>query len=115
MKQKITRLASAKPRQEGINDMALVKIKKNYQITLPKNLRQQVNVAEGDYMDIKLNEKGVLTIRPVKLIDSDQAYFHTKEWQKHEAEADKDIASGNVVGPFDNIKDALNGLKNAEI
>ena len=30
-------------------------------------------------MNIKLNENGIITIKPVKLIDSDQAYFYTKE------------------------------------
>jgi phosphoglycolate phosphatase-like HAD superfamily hydrolase len=48
------------------------------------------------------------------MIHPEQAYFHTKEWQDAEAEADREIASGKTVGPFDNINDALNALKKAK-
>ena len=59
-------------------------------------------------MDI---QDDTLVIRPVKVIHPDQEYFFTKEWQEKETEADKDIAEGKVVGPF-NAPDALKALKN---
>lgn len=87
----------------------LIKVKKNYQVTLPPSMRKEYKIMEGDY--IEMTKKGQDTvIRPVKLVHPDQAYFYTKEWQKGEAEADKDIAKGRVVGPFDNIKDAMKEL-----
>ena len=58
-------------------------------------------------MDI---QDDTLVIRPVKVVHPDQEYFFTKEWQKKETEADKDIAEGKVVGPFS--QDALKALKN---
>ncbi|MBF0235725.1 Transcriptional regulator, AbrB family [Desulfamplus magnetovallimortis] len=90
--------------------MELVKVKKNFQITLPSDLRKELNIKEGDYLDINKQDTYFI-ISPVKVIPSDQAYFHTKEWQEDEAEADKDIAEGNIEGPFDNINDALKALK----
>ena len=36
------------------------------------------------------------------------------ERQQGEKQADKDIAEGNTVGPFGNIKDALKALKTAK-
>ena len=51
-------------------------------------------------------------IRPVKVIHPDQEYFFTKEWQEQEAEADRDIAEGKVVGPFEDAQEALKALKN---
>ena len=60
-------------------------------------------------MDIR---DDTLVIRPVKVIHPDQEYFFTKEWQEKEAEADKDIAEGKVVGPFENSQEALKALKN---
>lgn len=48
------------------------------------------------------------------MVHPEQVYFCTKEWQAAEAEADKDIAQGNTLGPFDNITDALDALKKAK-
>lgn len=68
----------------------------------------------GDYVEMD-KQDGNIILRPVKLIHPDQEYFYTKEWQKEETEADKDIETGDVIGPFDNIKDALKALKKAKI
>jgi len=94
--------------------MPLVKIKQNYQITIPQELRKKINVSVGDYMEIESREEG-LVIKPVKVIHPDQEYFYTPEWQKKEAEADEAIAKGEVLGPFENAKDAIKALKKAKV
>ncbi len=94
--------------------MELVRVKRHYQITLPAGLRKKLNIDIGDYMEVE-NKNGDIVMRPVKVIHPDQEYFYTKEWQEGEAQADKDIAKGDVVGPFDNIKDSLKALKKAKI
>jgi hypothetical protein len=53
-----------------------------------------------------------LVIRLVKVVHPDQEYFLTKEWQEKEAEADKDLVEGKVVGPLENAPEALKALKN---
>ena len=90
--------------------MPLVKVKKHSQITIPHDIRRKLKIVEGDYLEIE-EHNNELVLRPVKMIRPDEAYFHTKEWQAGEREADKDITEGNVIGPFDNIKDALKALK----
>jgi len=94
--------------------MALVKVKQHYQITIPQELRKEFHLSVGDFVEIE-NENGEIVLRPVKVIRPDQEYFYTKEWQKGEARADKDIAKGDVIGPFDNIKDGLKALKKTKI
>ena len=94
--------------------MPLVKIKQNYQITIPQELRKKFNVSIGDYLEIESQKEG-LVIKPVKVIHPDQAYFYTPEWQKKEAEADEAIAKGEVLVPFDNAKDAIKALKKAKV
>jgi antitoxin MazE len=94
--------------------MELVRIKRHYQITLPAVLRKKLNIDIGDYVEVE-NKNGDIVMRPVKVVHPDQEYFYTREWQEGEAQADKDIAKGDVVGPFDNIKDGLKVLKKAKI
>lgn len=94
--------------------MELVRIKRHYQITIPRNLRRQIKLEVGDYVEVD-TEQGQIIIRPVKVIKQDQEYFHTKEWQAKEAEADQSIAQGHLVGPFTNIKDALKALKTTAV
>ncbi|MEW6326441.1 MAG: AbrB/MazE/SpoVT family DNA-binding domain-containing protein [Thermodesulfobacteriota bacterium] len=94
--------------------MPLVKVKRHYQITIPQGLRRKLNLAVGDYVEVE-NKDGDIIMKPVKLVHPDQEYFYTKEWQEGEAQADKDIAKGDVVGPFDNIKAAVRALKKTKI
>jgi AbrB family looped-hinge helix DNA binding protein len=94
--------------------MELAKVKRNYQITIPQSLRKKIKLAVGDYVELDTQDN-MIVIKPVKVVREDQAYFHTKEWQKKEAEADKDIERSEVVGPVDNIEDALATLKNAKL
>jgi AbrB family looped-hinge helix DNA binding protein len=93
------------------SEMELVKVKRNYQITIPQNLRRIIRLVVGDYVEVDIQDD-TLVIRPVKVIHPDQEYFFTKEWQEKEAEAEQDIAEGKVVGPFENVRDAFKALKN---
>lgn len=93
--------------------MPLVKVKENFQITLPVKIRRRFKIAVGDYVEAENARDGII-IKPVKVIHPDQAWFYTEEWQKGEREADEAIAKGDVIGPFDHIKDALKALKKAK-
>jgi len=97
-------------KKENLRERELVKVRENYQVTIPNNLRRLMDLGVGDYVEIDLKDN-YLTIKPVKVVSPDQQYFYTKEWQKKEAEADKDIAAGRLEGPFKNIKDLLKSLK----
>lgn len=94
--------------------MPLIKVKDHYQVTIPSQLRKKFNLAIGDYMEAE-ERNGEIVLKPVKMVHPDQAYFYSEEWQKGEAEADKDLAQGNTLGPFDNLADGLTTLKTAKI
>lgn len=94
--------------------MSLVKVKKHAQITIPNDIRRKFKIVEGDYLEIQ-EHNSELVLKPVKIVHPDEAYFHSKEWQQGENQADKDIAEGNVIGPFDDIKDALKALKTDKV
>jgi antitoxin MazE len=89
--------------------MPITKIKRNYQITLPRSVREQLKLAVGDYLEIERRE-GQIVIKPVKLVHPDEEYFYTKEWQKKEQEADKDRAAGRVSQTYTDVEDMLKDL-----
>jgi AbrB family looped-hinge helix DNA binding protein len=93
------------------SEMELVKVKRNFQITIPQSLRRLIRLVVGDYVEVDIQDD-TLVIRPVKVVHPDQEYFFTREWQEKEREADQDIAAGKVVGPFEDAQDALKALKN---
>lgn len=74
----------------------LTKLTSGGQVTLPKEIRNRTNMQPGDFVEIELNEEGRIVLTPKKLVDADQAYFWTEEWQKGEREADADIKAGRV-------------------
>jgi AbrB family looped-hinge helix DNA binding protein len=96
------------------HDMELVKVKRNFQITIPQNLRRIIRLAVGDYLELEVKDD-TLVIRPVKLVHPDQEYFFSREWQEKEAEAEKDLAENRVVGPFETPEEALKALKHTKV
>lgn len=71
-------------------------VRKKGQITIPAEIRDQVHIEEGMVVELSITESGIL-LRPKILIDPDQAWFWTEEWQKGEREADADIAAGRTT------------------
>jgi len=94
--------------------MELIRVKRHYQITLPAAVRKKFKIDVGDYVEVE-GQDGEIILRPVKMVRPDQAYFYSEEWQKGEAEADKDIAEGEVIGPFEKIEEGLKALKKVKI
>jgi AbrB family looped-hinge helix DNA binding protein len=52
--------------------MALLKLRRASQITLPAELRRQFHLAEGDYLEAEAVKEGIL-LRPVSIIDRARA------------------------------------------
>ena len=83
--------------------MATTKVTRNFQVTIPAQIRKVLSIKIGTLVDFVV-EKGALVMRPKRLIDEDQAWFWTEEWQKGEKEAEKAIRKGGVV-KFDSIQE----------
>ncbi len=52
--------------------MALLRLRRSAQITLPAELRKQFNLAEGDYLEAEAVKDGIL-LRPVSIIEREKA------------------------------------------
>jgi AbrB family looped-hinge helix DNA binding protein len=70
--------------------MAMVKVIRNGQITLPKKLRTALGIREGDLLEVKLSKSGMV-IKPKVPIDKDLA--KDRFWQMVEEirESVKDV------------------------
>ena len=94
--------------------MANVKIGAKHQVVIPHNIFNELGLHIGDIVEA-VREGNNVVFKPQKLIPKEDAWFWTEEHQKKEKEADEEIANDDVVGPFDNIKDALKALKTTKI
>lgn len=60
--------------QEGTYDpMALLKLKRHAQVTIPAELRKQFNLEEGDYLEAEATAAGIL-LKPVSVIEREKAW-----------------------------------------
>lgn len=84
--------------------MAMAKITRNFQVSIPKEVRERLHLAEGDLVEVQERD-GEIVMVPKKLIDAGQAWFWSREWQEAEREVDEDIRAGRVIGPFKTADD----------
>ena len=52
--------------------MALVRMLRGGQVTLPAEVRKALNVTEGDYLDLEVTD-GAVTLKPVTVVDRAEA------------------------------------------
>ena len=81
--------------------MSLTKVTRNFQITIPTEIRKLLHLHEGSIIDFSIKQ-GEVVIKPKVLIDEDQTWFWTKEWQKDEKKIEQSYQTGEVLS-FDNI------------
>ena len=78
---------------EGV---ALTKVTRHGQITLPSEVRRRMDIVEGDFIEVGIVQ-GKIVLTPKRLVDKSQAWFWTPGWQAAEAEAQSDIDAGRVA------------------
>jgi AbrB family looped-hinge helix DNA binding protein len=83
----------------------LVQVRKKAQVTLPQSVRRALNIEEGDFLDVRVQD-GEIVLRVKKLVDKEQAWFWTRRWQEGEREAEEDIRAGRTH-TFDSARDAV--------
>lgn len=53
--------------------MALLKLRRLSQLTLPASLRAKFNLVDGDYLEAEVIEQGIL-LKPVAIIEKEKAW-----------------------------------------
>ena len=88
----------------------LAKVTRNFQVTIPKAVREEIGIHEGDFVSVEAREGGVF-FRAQKVVDADRAWFWTEEWQAGEREVDEAIARGEVFGPFKTADELMDDIE----
>jgi antitoxin MazE len=84
--------------------MELSKITRNFQVSIPKKVREALGLLEGDFVEVQERD-GEIVMVPKRLIDADQAWFWTPEWQRGERDVDEEVRAGRLVGPFKTVEE----------
>lgn len=87
-------------------------LRKRGQITIPKEMVDQLDLHEGDTLEIRI-EDGKMVLVPTIAIAKDQAWFWTKEWQQEEMESAEQMAEGRVTEAMD-VDEAIRYLERIE-
>ena len=88
------------------------RIRAKGQITIPKSVRENLDVQEGDDLIFFVNEAGQFVVEAAQIIPPEQAWFWTDRWQKMEREAQKEIDAGREQ-EFESAQDAIKALNTA--
>lgn len=82
---------------KGFRDvMSVVKVQRNFQITIPSEVRKKAHLEVGDLIDFEVTEEGIL-VKPMEAIDRRQAWFWSKKWQAEEKKVEKDFEEEMVL------------------
>lgn len=77
--------------------MPIVKVTRNFQVTIPLEVREQLGIEKGDILEAVVQEKAVL-FKPKVLFDREsvEAYI---------AEGLEEARAGKTVEPFESMKE----------
>ena len=80
------------------------------QLTLPAEVREALHVAEGDEVEFTRHDDGTVTVRGLKTIPADQAWFWSPGWHAGEREADAEIAAGDLSSVYASAEEMFTDL-----
>ena len=75
---------------------SIAKIQRNFQITIPAEVRKKARINVGDLVDFEVTEEGII-IKPQETIDRSQAWFWSKKWQAEEKKIEDDFRKERVL------------------
>lgn len=90
--------------------MPIVKVSPGGQVRIPKEVMEKLIISTGDYLDFEfIDDK--LVVKAKKLVDAEQTWFWTKEWQEAEKKAEEDIKKGRISKVFSTATEGISHLR----
>ena len=91
-------------------DFFKTRLRAKGQVTLPGEIRELLELREGDDLLFYLDEKGQVVVERARVIPPDQAWFWTERWQRLEREAQANIEVGQVHR-YEDVDKAIEALE----
>ncbi len=93
--------------------MSRTTVRAKGQVTLPDEVRRLAGLVEGDLLDASVTEDGWIVLKLQRVVDADQAWFWSKEWQAGERQVDLDRLDGAAerFADGDELLAALEGAR----
>ena len=83
--------------------MSVSKVTRNFQVTIPASVREALHIRVGALVDFVI-QNGKVILMPKTLVDEDQSWFWTKEWQQGEREVELSKKKGESLS-FKSVHD----------
>jgi len=91
--------------------MPIVRIRKGA-LTIPIEIRKKASLKDGTLISVEYQpDNDVIILKPEILIDGEDYVVLSQKGKEMIEEALEAEKSGDVVGPFSNIEDAIKALK----
>lgn len=84
--------------------MSLVKVKSKFQVTIPTDIREKINLKEGELLEIIATDDQTIILKPQIIIDRDSV-------KSSIIEGLKDYQEGRTVGSFKSVKEFKAAIK----
>lgn len=75
--------------------MKTTKVTRNFQITIPPEAREALHLRMGSLVEFVI-EGNVVSLRPKMLVDEEQSWFWTPEWQEGERDVNEAVKKGET-------------------
>jgi len=75
----------------------MVRVLRNGVINIPKEIREEVGIEEGDYIEMKINGQNTITLHIKDWVDEDDSWYWSEGWQRKEGKRQFFISRGELV------------------
>lgn len=75
--------------------MATAKVSQNYQVVIPKEIRERISFKKGQLWDFKVS-KGKIVLTPVRVVPVAEAWYWSKEWRQKVQKSRRDLRRGKA-------------------
>ncbi len=76
--------------------MPVTKVSHNFQVVIPKTVREEIPLKQGDLLQVDVHE-GKIILTPAAVIPAEETWYWSETWQRKVKKAQADLKRGQVT------------------